>query len=210
MALNLNKLNDIPWYAQLGLFLVVGCLVVGVGWYFFISGLRTQIDIKQKKLNELNNEIHRGHAVEQKHLEFQLQNKRLLEKLATLKKILPEAKQTDDLLRQIQGSALSSGLTIKRFEPKAVAAKDFFSEWPIQMVVEGGVHTLGIFFDKISKLSRIVNVSNVSIKQNARGENPSRTIQASFTATTFVYNEDVPETPVEKPIDQKGKPKAKK
>jgi type IV pilus assembly protein PilO len=210
MALNVNKLNDIPWYAQLGLFLVVGCLVVGVGWYFFISGLSTQIEIKQKKLNALNDEIHRGQAVEQKHLEFQLQNQRLFEKLATLKKILPEAKQTDDLLRQIQGSALSSGLIIKRFEPKVVVAKDFFSEWPIQMDVEGGYHTLGIFFDKISKLSRIVNVSNVSIKQNARAENPNRTILASYTATTFVYNENVPETPVEEPNVQKGKPKAKK
>jgi type IV pilus assembly protein PilO len=91
-----------------------------------------------------------------------------------------------------------------------VVAKDFFSEWPIQMDVEGGFHTLGIFFDKISKLSRIVNVSNVSIKQNARGENPNRTILASYTATTFVYNENVPETPVEEPNVQKGKPKAKK
>lgn len=210
MALNFNKINEIPWYAQLGLFLVVGCLVVGLGWYFFISGLRSQIAVKQTKLNELNAEIHRGQAVEQKHLEFQLQNQRLLEKLATLKKILPEAKQTDDLLRQVQGSALSSGLMIKRFEPKAVVAKDFFSEWPIQMDVEGGYHTLGIFFDKISKLSRIVNVSNVVIKQLGRADNPNRSISAGFTATTFVYNENAPETPTEDASAQKGTAKAKK
>jgi type IV pilus assembly protein PilO len=211
MAVNLKKFNDIPWYAQLGLFLIIGSIIAGTGWFFFISGLTQQIEIKQKKLDDLKVDIQRGQAVEQKHLEFQLQNKRLLDKLATLKIILPESKLSDDLLRQIQNSALNSGLTIKRFEPKGMVPKDFFSEWPINMEVEGTYHTLGIFFDKLGKLSRIVNVSNVRITQTTRGENPNRTIQASFVATTFVYNENVPDVPVvEDTKTKKVPPKAKK
>jgi Tfp pilus assembly protein PilO len=49
MAFDLKKLNEIPWYTQLGLFLVLGCIVAGGGWFFFVSGLEKQIEIKQKK-----------------------------------------------------------------------------------------------------------------------------------------------------------------
>jgi type IV pilus assembly protein PilO len=210
MALDLKKLNEIPWYLQLGIFLLLGGMVAGGGYWWFISGLQEQITIKQKTLDGLKVDIQRGQAVEQKHLEFQNQNKRLRDKLSTLKIILPEAKQTDDLLRQIQSSALSSGLTIKLFQPQAIIQKDFFSEWPISMDVEGNYHNLGVFFDRLSKLSRIVNVSNVRIIQSNVRDNPARSIRATYTATTFVYNEVAPESSATSGKDKKGAAKAQK
>jgi type IV pilus assembly protein PilO len=209
MALDLKKINDLPWYFQLGLFLLLGIVVVGIGYYFFISGLLQQIEIKQGKLDALKVDIQRGQAVEQKHLEYIRQNKLLIEKLAASKDILPEAKQTDDLLRQIQASALNSGLTIKLFQPQAIVQRDFFSEWPISMEVEGNYHNLGIFYDRLSKLKRVVNVSNVKINQMGSGENPNRTIRANYTATTFVYNENTANLE-EVRTDKTGKAKAKK
>ena len=108
--LNLKSLNNIPWYGQLGIFSVFGIIIAGLGWYFFISGLSEQIAVKQGQLDGLKVEIQRGQAVEQKHQEFLTQNKQLLSKLSTLKIILPEAKQTDQLLRQVQESAVASNL----------------------------------------------------------------------------------------------------
>src|SRR5207249_4038721 len=187
MDLNLKALNNIAWYAQLGIFASFGIVIVGLGWYFFISGLSEQIAIKQQQLDALKVEIQRGQAVEQKHQEYQTQNKQLLSKLTTLKIILPEAKQTDQLLRQVQESALSSNLSIKRFQPLPVVGKDFFSEWPINLEVEGGYHSLATFFDKLSKFSRIVNVSDLKILENKKSNS---TISATCVATTFVYNEE--------------------
>jgi type IV pilus assembly protein PilO len=186
--LNLKSFNNIPWYSQLAVFLVFGFIIAGLGWYFFISGLAEQITVKQDQLAALKVEIQRGQAVEQKHQEYMAQNKQLLSKLATLKIILPEAKQTDQLLRQVQESAVASNLQIKRFQPLPVAQKDFFSEWPINLEVDGGYHSLGIFFDKISKFSRIVNVSDVKVAENRKQSN--QTISATCVATTFVYNEE--------------------
>ena len=185
--LNLKSLNNVPWYGQLGIFSIFGIIIAGLGWYFFISGLAEQIAVKQSQLDGLKVEIQRGQAVEQKHQEFLTQNKQLLSKLATLKIILPEAKQTDELLRQVQESALGSNLSIKRFQPLPVAGKDFFSEWPINLEVEGGYHSLATFFDKLSKFSRIVTVSDLKISENKKG---SSTISATCVATTFVYNEE--------------------
>jgi type IV pilus assembly protein PilO len=169
---------------------VFGLLLVTGGWYFFVKGWNEQIAIKQKQLESLKIEIQRGQAVEQKHQEYLTQNKQLLSKLATLKIILPEVKQTDQLLRQIQESALGSNLVIKKFQPLPVATRDFFSEWPINLEVEGGYHSLGIFFDKLSKFSRIVNVADVKVVDNPRRTDPRNTVSASCTATTFVYNEE--------------------
>ena len=187
MDFNLKALNKTPWYIQLGIFSCFGIAIAGMGWYFFISGLSEQIAIKQQQLDALKVEIQRGQAVEQKHQEFQTQNKQLLSKLTTLKIILPEAKQTDQLLRQVQESALSSNLSIKRFQPLPVVGKDFFSEWPINLEVEGGYHSLATFFDKLSKFSRIVNVSDLKILENKKSNS---TISATCVATTFVYNEE--------------------
>lgn len=189
MDLNLRSLNNLPWYSQLGIFACFGVVIAGGGWLFFINGLSQQIEIKQNQLNALKVEIQRGQAVEQKHQEFQTQNKQLLSKLATLKIILPEAKQTDQLLRQVQESALNSNLTIKRFQPLPVVQREFFSEWPINLEVEGSYHSLGTFFDKLSKFSRIVNVSDVKISEGKKADSKS-TIAATCSATTFVYNEE--------------------
>ena len=189
MDFNLKRLNNIPWYTQLGIFSIFGIIIAGLGWYFFISGLDQQIKVKQTQLDGLKVEIQRGQAVEQKHQEFLTQNKQLLNKLTTLKIILPEAKQTDQLLHQVQESAVASNLVIKKFQPLPVVQKDFFSEWPINLEVEGSYHSLGIFFDKLSKFSRIVNVSDVKIIENKK-QQANQTITATCVATTFVYNEE--------------------
>ena len=186
---NLKSLNNLPWYSQLGIFVLFGLILVAGGWYFFVQGWNEQIVLKQKQLDSLKMDIQRGQAVEQKHQEFMTQNKQLLSKLATLKIILPEAKQTDQLLRQIQESALNSNLVIKKFQPLPVVQRDFFSEWPINLEVEGTYHSLGIFFDKLSKFSRIVNVSDVKVTEDPRKGDPRFTIVANCVATTFVYSE---------------------
>jgi type IV pilus assembly protein PilO len=178
MDFDLKRINNIPWYTQFGIFSIFGIIIAGLGWYFFISGLDQQIKVKEGQLDGLKVDIQRGQAVEQKHQEFLTQNKQLLNKLTTLKIILPEAKQTDQLLRQVQESAVASNLVIKKFQPLPVAQKDFFSEWPINIEVEGSYHSLGVFFDKLSKFSRIVNVSDVKINENKK-QLPNQTIIAT-------------------------------
>ncbi len=202
--LNLKSFNNIPWYGQLGIFWIFGVIILGLGWYFFVSGLTEQIGVKQGQLDTLKREIQRGQAVEQKHQEYMTQNKQLLNKLATLKIILPEAKQTDQLLRQVQEGAMTSSLQIRKFQPLPVNQKDFFSEWPINLEVEGTYHSLGSFFDKLSKFSRIVNVSDVKIVENKRA---ARTIGATCVATTFVYNEEKDNAEIQKALSVPQKKK---
>jgi type IV pilus assembly protein PilO len=70
-------------------------------------------------------------------------------------------------------------------------ANEYYQEWPISVDVEGTYHNLGLFFDRVGRLSRLVNVGGLRIKNQATPR-PSNTIQVSCTATTFVYVEAPP------------------
>lgn len=70
-------------------------------------------------------------------------------------------------------------------------ANEYYQEWPISVDVEGTYHNLGLFFDRVGRLSRLVNVGGLRIKNQATPK-PSNTIQVSCTATTFVYVEAPP------------------
>ncbi|HEV7499996.1 MAG TPA: type 4a pilus biogenesis protein PilO, partial [Vicinamibacteria bacterium] len=111
-----------------------------------------------------------------------------------LKTILPPAKETPDLMRKVQALAAQSNLTINNFTPGATVNRDFYQEWPISMGVVGNYHNLALFFDKVSRLPRLVNVNNIKITALAN-QTASQTISVANTATTFVYIEAPPGAP---------------
>ena len=97
-----------------------------------------------------------------------------------------------DLLRRIQTLATQSNLQIKGFKPAPIVTKQMHAEWPISLELDGTYHNLGVFFDRVGKFSRIINIGNLTM-----GVHPMPTAAASMrigvTATTFVLME--PEAP---------------
>ena len=110
--------------------------------------------------------------------------------------MLPEEKDAADLLRQMQTIATQSNLTIKGFKPAPVVTKQMHAEWPINLELDGTYHNLAIFFDRVAKFTRIVNISGLSVKGKSKPE-PNSTITATCVATTFVLL-DKPTAPAKK------------
>jgi type IV pilus assembly protein PilO len=135
--------------------------------------------------------------------DFQREVALLEVKLETLKRILPPEKETPDLMRKVQSLAAQSNLGIKKFTPGATVKKEFYEEWPISMDVGGSYHNLGIFFDRVGRLSRLVNVGNIKIASRTE-QSVSNTITASCVATTFVYIETPPPTAAPPPGAKPG------
>jgi type IV pilus assembly protein PilO len=106
-------------------------------------------------------------------------------RLEGLRAVLPEEKDAADLLRRMQSVAAQSNLTIKSFRPAPTVTKQLHAEWPISLELDGTYHNLAIFFDRVGRFTRIVNVTNVEIKGKDRPE-PNSTITAKCIATTFV------------------------
>ena len=102
--------------------------------------------------------------------------------------MLPEQKDVADLLRRIQTLATQSNLAIRGFKPEPSVTKQLHAEWPIKLQLDGTYHNLAMFFDRVSKFSRIINVSAISIHGKEKPLADS-TITVDCTATTFVLLE---------------------
>jgi type IV pilus assembly protein PilO len=182
MALNLNKL---PWYAQVTFFVVLSVAGAAAFFYLYVTPAQTDMAVRQRQLDALRVEITKGQAVARRLPEFRSQVGDLEARLERLKAILPEEKDAAEILRRIQTLAVQSSLEVKRFKPTATVTKQLHAEVPYTVEIEGGYHNLGLFFDRVSKFPRLINISDISIKGKDKQE-PNSTITAEFVATTFV------------------------
>jgi type IV pilus assembly protein PilO len=192
-----NPLTKLPLAGQLGVSAVIAALLCGGFYYFWYSDALEQQKKQETRLADLQKQIRALEATANKLPEFQREVQALEARLETLKRILPPEKEMPDLMRRVQYLAAQSSLNIKKFNPAAVAQKDFYQEVPVNLDVEGTYHNLGAFLDRVSRMSRLVNMGNVKIKAQNK-PTISSTISASAVATTYVYK-DAP------PPAQKGK-----
>jgi type IV pilus assembly protein PilO len=77
--------------------------------------------------------------------------------------LLPKEKEIPKLLKDISALGRSAGLDFLTFKPLADIPRDFYAEIPVTINVRGPYHNMGYFFDQVSKLTRIVSVTNVKM-----------------------------------------------
>ncbi len=182
MELSLTKL---PWYAQVGAFVALALGGVGAFYYYYEMPFRADMVSREGQLTALQGDISKGLTTAKKLPEFRAQVTDLESRLENLRAVLPEEKDAADLLRRMQTVATQSSLTIKTFKPAPTVTQTLHAEWPIHLELDGTYHNLAIFFDRVGKFTRIVNISAVDVRGKDRPE-PNSTITASCTATTFV------------------------
>lgn len=185
-----NPLSRLPLAGQLGVSLVIAALICGGFYYFWYSEALEQEKRKEAQRAELQKQIRALEATANKLPEFQREVQALEARLETLKRILPPEKEMPDLMRRIQYLAAQSSLQIRKFNPANPVQKDFYQEIPVNLDLEGTYHNLGAFLDRVSRMSRLVNIGDVKIKAQTK-PTITNTIGASAVATTYVY-QDVP------------------
>jgi type IV pilus assembly protein PilO len=182
------SLAKLPWYAQVGAFLMLALAGVGVFVWYYELPFREDMEARETQLTALKNDIAKGQATAKQLGQFRAEVEDLEGRLGSLRAVLPEEKDAADLLRRMQTVATQSNLTIKSFKPAPVVTKQLHAEWPIELQLEGTYHNLAIFFDRIGKFTRIVNITGLDV----RGKEPpdaNTTIIAQCIATTFVLLE---------------------
>ena len=185
MAMDMGKMS---FGTQVVVFLLLAAAIYGAFYYFVYTKMQAEIEKKTDQRQGLRDEVEKGKVTAARLPEFQREVERREATLQALSRILPSSKEVDDLLRKVQQMAAESSLDVLRFKPEATQPRDFYAAWPISLELDGNYHNLAYFFDRLSKLSRIVNVSNLKIDA-ANDPTVSSTIQASCTATTFVFIE---------------------
>jgi len=192
MELGFKGLSNLSSIKQVLLVVVVcGALLAGF-WYQFLSPIQTDIESKTAKMNELKAVVAKSEAQEKELQKIKLEAMELQAKLDMLKMALPLEKETDQIFRAVQLQAGASGLKVSRVAPKPTVDHEVYSEYPIDLEVTGTYHNVGMFLDKIRKLPRIVNVGGLRLTSKAsEGELAfTSSVNAVYTATTFVYKDE--------------------
>jgi type IV pilus assembly protein PilO len=185
MQISLSKL---PWHGQIGAFVLV-CVGAVVGfWRFYVLDVQDDLALRATRLTALRADVGRGMETARRLPQFEGQVAELEGRLDNLRAVLPEEKDVADILRRIQGLAAQSNLSIQRFTPQPSVQQPLYAEVPFKLQAEGTFHSLGAFFDRLSKFPRIINISNISIKAKPQADDGT-TIVAECVATTFVLQD---------------------
>jgi type IV pilus assembly protein PilO len=136
------------------------------------------------------------------------ENEASKKKLAELEAKLPEEKEVSGLLKQVSDLGLKSGLEIVLWRPAAKtvhSSKDVY-EIPVNVEMRGIYHRIGQFFSNITKLERIVNLNNVSLKSTGKiSRKGSATLAVTFTSVTYSSIPEAEKTALEKAEKEKTK-----
>jgi Tfp pilus assembly protein PilO len=182
------SLSKLPWWGQIGAFVVLAVGAIYGFHTYYVADFRAEMAMRQTHLNSLKGEINKGVTTARRLPEFQAELVNLGARLESLKNVLPEQKDVADTLRRLQGLATQSNLTLLRFTPAPPRQQPLYSEVPYRLTAVGSFHNLALFFDRVSKFPRIINVGDISISAHPRPD-PNATIIADMTATTFVLTE---------------------
>ena len=185
MELSLSKL---PWYGQIGAFVVVCAGAVFGFWYLYVADIHADLEVRQARLTALRADVLKGVATARRLPEFQSQVSELEHRLDGLRAVLPEEKDVADILRRLQQLAAQSNLTIQAFTPQTPKQQALYAELPFKLRAEGTYHNLGLFFDRVGKFPRIINIGEITIRAR-QNQDPSATIVTELVATTFVLQE---------------------
>ena len=185
-ASNLKTINNIPFHFQV-IIAALPPLILIVAFVFMIYIPKDE-EIKglNVQLTKLNAEIVEGEEKVKRLDSLMAENKILKERLVELRKQFPQEKEVSVLLKQISELGLKSGLDIILWkpEPRKTDPEGLYVEIPVNVEVMTGYHQLGAFFSHISRLQRLVNISDIKLDVKKGSPGDAR-IYASFMARTF-------------------------
>ena len=188
MATNLS-LSRLPWYGQVGIFVLLSAAGVFVFWNFYAKAAQADLDTRRAELAKLEGEIRTALTIAQRGDAFKQEVAALEGQLTQLRAVLPEEQDVADLLNRVQEMANESRLSIRGFTPQTVARRTLHAEHPYTLQLEGTYHDLGDFLERVSKFARIINVGGIKIRARDQQRPGGSTITVDCTATTFVLIE---------------------
>lgn len=181
-------LDNRPWYFALIVGLVISGLLIFAFENYLFSDIQKDIDRSTSELAALKKKVTEGKIAEGRLPQFREEFARLDAELQRLLRILPTAKQTDELIKKIKSLTERGNFRLVTFQPQPFVKKDFYSEWPISVQLEASYHELALFFDRLSRFSRIINIDTLAISADSRSRS-NYTINTTFVMKTFIYDE---------------------
>jgi len=182
----LNSITKAPLPQKVvGLALVVGLLTAG-NWYLLVDPVQQQITREQGALRQLEDELIQKQSIANNLAQFKREKEILERRLQQALTELPNEANIDELIRSLAEVGNKSGLVINDIQPQPEQKQSFYASIPVVMAVTGNYHEIAVFLDALSKLARIVNVTNIKMA-GPRMASDKLVVSASYVATTFRF-----------------------
>jgi Tfp pilus assembly protein PilO len=192
-------MKDWPWPR----FVVLGVIILVVFFFGFFKPKYAELKKTKESRVKVEQEVQNLRAKKRVLDKIEAEIKVLNVTLKELEAIIPQKRETSDILGQIHRLATNSHLNIEKFINKGETAKEYFYEWQISVDITGSYHNLATFFDRLSRFSRLFTIENFSIK-SIPNQTEASTISATWITKTYIFREEVPVP------EAKGKKVAKK
>ncbi len=185
----LEKLGKVPRAARYG---AVGAILAAVGagyFFFFYQDAHASVAQYRSASQELQRKLTNIRAVANNVGEFEQEVAGLERELQLALKQLPNRKQFEDLLQDITTAGKKVGVAIKSIQRTHEVVHDFYAEVPFTIELEGTYHNIAMFFERVAKLPRIVNIGSMEIGV-VRRSNGDTVLAVKGMATTFRFLSD--------------------
>ncbi len=176
--------------------IVVGLALAGAG-VWFLAKPKYDLNVEnQGKLKQMQDEIARLEPQIAREADLDREIASLEQQLESMRKIVPDEKEADRFIRDVQEKAQEAGIIIRRYTSKPVSTREFYAELPFEVELDGRYYQILNFFDRVGRLERIVNITNVQMSnpekagQNIKAKKkyaygPDETVVAICQALTF-------------------------
>ena len=189
-----NPFRDMSVIMQVLVAVALAVVIVLLGVYVPFSPVAQERDAFDKaavQRQALNAEVQQLSVYKQRYSELKTQMDALNKQLDTLKTIVPEEKEVDEFIRLVQGAASASNVQVRRLTAQPIVAKEYHYDMPFEIQADGPYFNILDFFGRLSRLSRIINVGDLTFddpdkpKGTKYPTRPGTTVSGIFTATTF-------------------------
>lgn len=212
MAVSMDSIAKLPTSKKILILFAFVVLISGLYTYLLHLPQQAKLSGLRLELGKLNEELKETENVKRELAKFRKETEALQRKLILALAQLPNKKEIPSLLRNISSLGKGSGLEFLFFKPKPeqrVGTKpatpdkqkpgasgkpkpeepqEFYARVPLELNMLGSYHNVAIFFDKISKLDRIINILNFSMG-DVKQTGDETVVKTSCLATTFRFLE---------------------
>jgi type IV pilus assembly protein PilO len=176
------------------IFAVLGLAIIGAAsWFLLLAPLDVRVQALTAENEKVQKELLQARAIAADVARFRREIAALEQVLGALTARLPNERETPPLYRALSDAAFQSGLAVALFQPRDAQIKDYYAEIPITVTAEGNYHQFGSFFERVSRLPRVVNVGDLRMtglskdSKDAKDKPSTGPVRGELILATYMY-----------------------
>jgi type IV pilus assembly protein PilO len=197
----MDNLSEMPSLKQWGI-LILAAVLVTVGLFFTVFKSKQEANAQvQQQLNAKLRENAELESYRPKLKDMERQVANLKQQLEIERRIVPDEKEIDNFIKMLDAEAVKTGIEIRRYTAKPMNTREYYSEVPFEVELDGPYYSVLSFFDHVGKLERIVNISDLLIANTKKASDakakhiyqygPNESIVATCQASTYFSHDTV-------------------